>query len=133
MALQYFEVTGAFKAIESDSSDSGGDPDTENISAFVWFSPSVTQVHSAVDHIVYRLQKVRGRINASDGLLKNIDGTPLTLVANNAAIGVHGLTYLVEFTNVRFDEADRTMDAFRFLAPQDGTQVDLSTVERMLP
>lgn len=132
MSLAYFPVVATIQALVTDTGDAGGDPDTENVSSFVYFTPSARQVYSNVDHKVYVLQKIRARTNASDGQLKNIDGTTVNLVANNAAIGIHDLTYLVEFDHVVLDEQDTALEPFRFLAPQDGSQVDLATVERML-
>lgn len=131
MPLTYFPVTGTFKALISDASDAGGDPDTQNISAFIYFTPSDKQIFSAVDQTVYRLQPVRGRMNIADGEVKTIDGSTLTLVANSAALGLEKLYYTVTFSSVVYDKADQVMEGFTFEAPQDSTPVDLATVARV--
>jgi hypothetical protein len=134
MALTYFPVTGTFKALISDSSDSGGEVDTQNISAFIYFKPSVPQVASALDGVTYRLQTIRARMNVSDGQVKNVDGTTLSLVSNSAALGLDRLLYTVSFDHVVLDgQKDMVLEGFRFEAPTDSTPVDLATVARLLP
>ncbi|CKH13374.1 hypothetical protein PXH78_33110 [Mycolicibacterium smegmatis] len=133
MALTYFAVTGTLHALISDSStDDDGNPDVQYISCFVDFAPSVRQVHSSTDNIVYRLQTIRGRTSVDDGELKTIDGNTLTLVANSAALDLEALYYTVTFSNVVYDgKRDQVIEGFRFLAPTDDTAIDLSTVERL--
>lgn len=139
MSLTYFEVTGTFKAVISDTSDDvDGDPDTDNISSFVYFTPSVNQVWSTTDDTIYRLQPIRARTNVADGILKNIDGTTVNLVANTAELEnsdgtALDLTYAVTFDHVVYDEADREIAGFTFQAPTDDTAINLATVERITP
>ncbi len=133
MALTYFTVTGSFKAVISDGSDSANhDPEVQNISGLVLFTPSISEVVSTADGVTYRLQPVRGRIE-EDGVLKTIDSTVgVGLVANTAALGpLEALTYKVEFSHVVFDKGkDRRIEPFRFAAPTTATTIDLATVAR---
>lgn len=133
MSLTYFPVTGVFKAVVSDTShDTGGDPDIQNISSFVYFKPSAAEVHSTADDTTYRLVTIRARTNPSDGALKNIDGTTVTLVANTSDLEIDDLSYQVTFDNVVYAEkSNQIIDAFSFLAPTTNTPVDLTTVERL--
>ncbi|MUM06207.1 hypothetical protein B5P44_15630 [Mycobacterium sp. CBMA 213] len=125
-------MTGTFKALISDSSDAGGEVDTQNISAFIYFKPSTVQVASALDSTIYRLQTIRARMNASDGQVKNVDGTTLSLVANSAAMDLDHLYYTVSFDHVVYDgKQDMVLDPFTFEAPTDSTPVDLATVQRI--
>jgi len=132
--LAFFSVTGVLKAIRTDSNDAGGDPDTQFISSTVWFTPSVNQVHSAVDTTVYRLQPIRARTDVADGVLRTIDGSTVKLVANNAALGLPELFYDCVFTDVVYDTKvtpEPKIDGFRFLAPTTATTIDLATVTRL--
>lgn len=134
MSLTYFTVTGSFKAVISDGSDSANhDPEVQNISGLVLFSPSVSEVVSSADGVTYRLQPVRGRIE-EDGILKTIDSTVgVGLVANTAALGpLEALTYKVEFSNVVYDKGkERRIEPFRFAAPTSAVTIDLATVTRL--
>lgn len=133
MALSYFDVVGKLQAVISDSGDAGGDPDVQNISSTVTFYPSVEQVHSAADGVVYRLQPVKGRTNPGDGQLKTVDGSTVSLPANTSALGLPELRYRVVFTNVVYDkQPEPVIESFEFVAPTDpDTTVDLATVERL--
>lgn len=134
MALTYFTVTGSFKAVISDGSDSANhDPEVQNISGLVLFTPSISEVVSTADGVTYRLQPVRGRIE-EDGVLKTIDSTVgVGLVANTAALGpLEALTYKVEFSHVVYDKGkERLIEPFRFAAPTTATTIDLATVSRL--
>lgn len=134
MALTYFTVTGSFKAVISDGSDSANhDPEVQNISGLVLFTPSISEVISTADGVTYRLQPVRGRIE-EDGVLKTIDSTVgVGLVANTAALGpLEALTYKVEFSHVVYDKGkERLIEPFRFAAPASVTTIDLATVSRL--
>jgi hypothetical protein len=131
MPLTLFPVTGTLKAVVSDASDIGGEPDIENISSFVYFTPSVDQIFHTVDEVIYRLVQVRARTNPDLGQVLNIDGTQLSLVANTEDLDIAEFTYLVTFDHVRFNERPGTIRPFRFAAPTDATPVDLSTVPRL--
>jgi hypothetical protein len=132
MSLAFFTVTAVLKAIRTDGNDAGGDPDTQFISSTVWFTPSVLQIHSAVDSTVYRLQPIRTRTDVADGVLRTIDGSAVKLVANNSAIALDELFYDVTFTDVVYDrQPEPVVDGFRFLAPTSATSVDLATVPRL--
>jgi hypothetical protein len=131
MPLTMFPVVGKFQAVVSDATDLEGEPDIENISSFVYFSPSVEQVFSATDHVIYRLRPFRARTNPDLGQVLNIDGTQVSLPANTPDLQLANLTYLVTFDHVVVDEREGKIDAFRFAAPPDATLVDLSTVERI--
>lgn len=134
MSLTYFTVTGRLQAVTSDTSgDIDGTPDTENITSFVIFTPNINQVYDTDDETIYRLQPIRARTNLDLGEVLNIDGTPVSLVANTTNLDVETLTYTVTFTNVNYDEADRTITPFTFTAPTDTTPIDLATVERITP
>lgn len=131
MPLTLFPVTGTLKAVVSDASDVGGEPDVENISCFCYFTPSVDQVFSATDQCIYRLPPVRCRSNPDLGQIVNIDGTPVSLIANTPDLEIEEWTYLVTFDHVKFNARPGTIRPFRFAAPPDATPVDLSTVERL--
>jgi hypothetical protein len=132
MALTYFPVTAILKAIVSDTSaDPDGTPNTQFISCFVNFTPSVNQVYSTTDHTMYKLAPIRARTNPDDGVLKNIDGTPVSLVANTTELDIDELTYKVTFSNVVYGEAEQTIQPFSFVAPTTNTTVDLTTVARL--
>ena len=131
MPLTLFPVTGTLKAVVSDASDVGGEPDIENISSFVYFTPSVDQLFHTVDQVIYRLPQIRARTNPDLGQVLNIDGTQLSLVANTPDMEIDTFTYLVTFDHVRFNERAGTIHPFRFAAPPDATPVDLSTVPRL--
>jgi hypothetical protein len=132
MALTYFPVTAILKAVVSDTSgDVDGTPDIQYISCFVHFTPSVNQVYSTTDHTMYKLATIRARTNPSDGVLKNIDGTPVSLVANTTELDIDELTYKVSFTNVVYGEAEQTIQPFSFVAPIGNTAIDLTTVDRI--
>jgi hypothetical protein len=131
MALTYFPVTGIFKAVVSDASDAAGDPDVEGISSFVYFSPSTDQVYSSTDLTIYRLPTIRCRTNSIDGVLKNIDDTAPSLVANTPELGLEELVYTVSFDHVVYDEREQIIKPFKFVAPTDSTPVDLATVDRV--
>lgn len=132
MSLVFFPAVAVIKCVRTDSVDAGGDPDTQFVSSTVTFTPSVRQVHSAADDVIYRLQPLRGRTDVADGVLHTVDGSTLKLVANSAALDLDELFYDVTFTNVVYDkQVEPLLDGFRFLAPQDSTQVDLATVERL--
>lgn len=134
--LVYFTVTGKFQAIISDaSSDEDNQPQVQNISGLVKFTPSAREVASSSlsPTTIVRLQPIQGRIE-EDGVLKTIDGnTGVKLVANTAALGpLAELSYLVEFTNVVYDKLkDQRIEPFRFMAPTSSTTIDLATVARI--
>ena len=131
MALTYFPVVAVIKAIRTDSVDAGGDPDTQFVSSTVTFTPSVSQIHSVADEVIYRLQPLRGRTDVADGVLRTVDGNTLKLVANTSVLGLDELFYDVTFSNIVYDrQPDPLIDGFRFLAPEDTTEIDLATVER---
>lgn len=135
MALTYFSVTATIKAIRTDSAiDVGGDPETQFVSSTVTFSPSVSQVYSATEDAIIRLQPIRGRTDVSDGVLHTVDGSALKLPANSAALDVDELFYDVTFSNVVYDlgaQPKAIIDGFRFLAPTTSETIDLATVERL--
>lgn len=132
MALTYFPVTAVLKAVVSDTSaDVDGAPNIQFISCFVHFTPSVDQVRSSTDHVIYQLATITARTNPSDGVLKNIDGTAVSLVANTTELDLDELIYTVSFSNVVYGEADQEIPSFAFLAPTTSTTVDLATVERL--
>ena len=87
--------------VVSDASDVGGEPDIENISSFVYFTPSVDQIFHTTDQIIYRLPAIRARTNPDLGQVLNIDGTQLSLVANTPDLDIDTFTYLVTFDHVR--------------------------------
>lgn len=127
MTLTYFPVAATLQALISDTSaDTDGNPDIQNISATVTFTPSTQQVYA--DGAVYRLAPIVARTNSEDGVLKTIDGHSVTLVANT--FGIPDMTYLVEFTNVVYGKGSREIEPFRFTAPTTNAAVDLSTVQR---
>lgn len=130
MALTYFPVTATLRAVVSDSSDAGGDPDLQNISSFCYFKPSVKQVYDTDTNTIYRLQTIRARTNIDDGQLKNIDGTTVSLVANTSNLHIDELTYTVSFDHTVYDEGHNEILPFTFTAPTDTTPIDLATVER---
>lgn len=132
MALTYFPVVAVIKAIRSDSVDVGGDPDTQFVSSTVWFTPSVKQIYSATDHVIYRLQPIRARTDVADGVLHTINGDTVKLTSNSAALGIDELFYDVTFTDIVYDsQPEPLIDGFRFLAPVDTTEIDLATVARL--
>jgi hypothetical protein len=132
MPLTLFPVTGTLKAVISDATDAAGAPDVENISSFCYFTPSESQIFHQTDLVIYQLKVIRARSNSSDGVIVNIDGTPVSLVANTPDLGLAApLTYLVSFDHVVIDQRADVITAFRFAAPPDATPVDLSTVERL--
>lgn len=137
MALTYFPVTAILKAAVSDTSgDVDGNPDIQFISCFVYFHPSETQVYNTTDTTIYRLETIRARTLPDDGVLKNIDGTQVSLVANTSNLKrTDGqpltLTYKVTFDHVVYAEGDQQIDSFSFLAPTTSTTVDLTTVTRL--
>jgi hypothetical protein len=129
--LTHFTVTGKIQAVISDSADAGGDPDLQNVSCTVWFRPSVRQVHSSVDGVVYRLADIRARTNIDDGQLKTIDGSAVSLPANTAVLGLPELRYRVDFEDIVYNrEAEPLIESFEFIAPTSATTVDFSTVQR---
>lgn len=133
MALTYFDVTGTIKAaVSNSSSDIDGDPQLQFVTAFVDFIPSVRQVFSVEDGVLYRLQDIRGRTSDVDGTLETIDGSTLTLPANSSVLDLPELRYRVKFSNVTYDGLkDQVIDSFEFVAPTDSTPVDLATVARV--
>lgn len=132
MALTNFEVTGTFKAVITDGPDASSDPDVQNISGSVVFTPSIPE--AAVDGVLYRLQPIRARIE-EDGILKAIDstiGVGLPCGDDTEGQPLHGLTYKVEFTNVVYDrQSNQRIEPFRFTAPTTATTIDIATVERI--
>ena len=134
MSLTYFPVTGTLRAVVTDTStDTGGDPNIQNISSFTYFTPSVPQVFDSDDKVIWRLQTIKARTNPDLGQILNIDGTPVTLVANTPNLDVDTLTYHVHFDHVVYDEGDRVITPFDFTAPTDDTPIDLATVDRITP
>src|SRR5262245_55630451 len=132
MPLTYFPVTGTIKAVVSDTSaDVDGTPDIQNVSSFVYFKPSHTQLYSNTDHVMYRIDVIRARTTPDDGQLKNSDGKQVSHPANTPELDVDEHTYTVSFSNVVYAEAPQQIKAFKFVAPTDNTPIDLATVARL--
>lgn len=131
MAPTNFSVTGAFKAIIADGSDEGNEPDIQNISGSVVFTPSITE--ATIDGDLYRLQPIRARMN-EDGILRTINGDPSVGLTCGGSEGqpLHGLTYRVDYSNVVYDkQRQQRIEPFRFLAPTTAVSIDIATVPRI--
>lgn len=132
MALTNFTITGTFKAVISDGSDEGADPDIQLISGSVTFTPSIQE--ASTDGALHRLQPIRGRMN-EDGILRTIhDDVGVKLTCGDADEGapLHGLTYRVDFANVVYDKLrNQRIESFRFTAPTTATSIDIATVTRV--
>jgi len=132
MALTNFTVTGTFKAIITDGSDEGADPDIQLISGTATFTPSIRE--AATPDALYRLQPITGRMN-EDGILKTLNddvGVKLTCGDDTEGEPLFGLTYRVDFTNVVYDkQSNQRIEPFRFTAPTTDTTVDIATVPRI--
>jgi len=127
MAITYFPVVGEIIAVIADrSNDDDGTPTEQPVSSLVTFTPSVKEVR--FEGQIVRLRPITARTE-EDGVLKTIDGNQVELAAN--CFGLDELSYLVEFSKATIDgERDQRIDPFRFLAPEDDTEIDLATVER---
>ena len=132
MALTTFTITGTFKAIISDGSDEGADPDIQLVSGTATFTPSIRE--AATDGAIHRLQPIIGRMN-EDGVLKTLnDDVGVKLVCGDPAEGqpLHGLTYRVDYSNVVYDkQRQQRIEPFRFAAPTTAASIDITTVERI--
>lgn len=127
-----FTVSGEFKAIITDGADEGNEPDVQNISALVTFTPSISEAQ--IGTTTWRLTPLIARTE-EDGILKTIDSTEdVALPCGDATEGnpLFGLTYKVEFSKVNYNKLrDQRIEPFRFAAPTTATSVDLATVERL--
>lgn len=136
MAISYFTVVGKFSAVISDGADAGNEPDTQDVSALVTFTPSIREarVDIAGTPTQISLTPILGRIE-DDGILKVLDGTVgVKLLGGDAAEGdpLFGLSYAVSFSKVVYNKArDQKISPFSFVAPTDGSIVNLATVERV--
>lgn len=136
MAIQYFTVVGKFAAVISDGADAGNEPDTQDVSALVTFTPSIREarIDIAGTPTTIRLEPIIGRME-EDGILKTLDSTVgVKLVTGDAAEGdpLHGLTYSVSFSKVVYNrQRDQRIDPFTFAAPTDAGIVNLAEVARV--
>lgn len=96
----------------------------------VWFSPNINNGEVlAVGDVLYRVENVRGVINAA-GALEDLDGNPgVTLLANDVNLGLdEPLQWQVSFSNVVVQGFKRTVRSFWFEAPGDSEIEDLTTL-----
>lgn len=132
MPLTYFDVTQPLVEDVETSDVSGHTPEVHLISALVTFTPSVAEIQSSALDATILLRPIIGRI--VDGELCSLDDTPgIELVAYTEDLGVlpEPLTYVVEYSKVRFDKGDRSMRSFRIAALTGAGTVDLNRVERL--
>ncbi len=127
-----FTVSGQFKAIITDGADAGNEPDVQNISALVTFTPSISEAQ--IGTTTWRLTPLVARLEG-DSVLRTIDSTEdVGLPCGDDTEGepLYGLTYKVEFTKVVYNRlSDQRIEPFRFAAPTTATNIDLATVERI--
>jgi len=133
MSLTLFTLTATYRAVISDGADvDGGDPDIQNITATAMFEPSVSEV--IVGGVTYRLQPVTARLD-EDGQLHTIHGdlgARLVAGSDDPDSPLHGLTYLVRFSNVNYDKRRGTqLNPIRFVAPTSDVTVDITEVTRV--
>ncbi len=132
MALTFFDVVQPLVEDVETNDSSGHTPEVHLISALVTFTPSVTEIQSSALDATILLRPITGRI--VEGVLCSLDDTPgIELVAATDDLGVlpDPLTYAVEYSKVRFDQGDRSLRSFRFLALTGPGTVNLNTVERL--
>lgn len=132
MPLQYFDVVQPLVEDVQTNDESGHTPEVHLISALVTFTPSITEIQSSSLDATVLLRPIVGRI--VEGQLCSLDDTPgVELLAASEDLGVlpESLTYLVEYSKVRFDKGDRSMRSFRIEALTGPGVVDLNRVERL--
>lgn len=96
----------------------------------VWFTPNITNGEVlAVGNVLYRVENVRGVINAA-GELEDLDGNPgVTLLANDVNLGLDTpLQWQASFSHVVVQGFKRTVRSFWFESPGDGETEDLAAL-----
>ena len=96
----------------------------------VWFYPNLRDGEVLpLNSSLYRVEPVRGVINAS-GELEDLDGNPgVTLLANDALLNLDDpLQWRVSFRRVDVQGFDKKVSEWWFEAPDDGDTVDLRSL-----
>lgn len=132
---KFFTLTGDWRAIVADHSDADTDPDIQQISGLIQFTPRLpkgTTLYTAtfpVDTTSDRptavvLAPVLARI--WDGRLCTIDrnDTPdIKLTCNDPAFNLDELVYDAIYSHVIYNEAPQELQPFAFTAPPTTTTV----------
>lgn len=137
MAITYFTTVLKAIAVIPDGNDaSDNEPETQNITALVTFTPSIREAQLTIDSALttVRLEPIIGRLE-EDGVLKTLDSTiGVGLICGDDAEGepLYGLTYKVEFDKVVYNkQRSQKIEPFKFLAPTTADTVNLAEVERI--
>lgn len=136
MALSYFTAVLKAVAVISDGNDTAdNEPETQNITALVTFTPSIREAQLTIDSALttVRLEPIIGRLE-EDGVLKTLDSTiGVGLMCGDDTEGepLHGLTYKVEFSHAVYNkQRSQRIEPFSFLAPTAAATLNLAEVER---
>jgi len=136
--LEYVTVAGKLDAIVVDYTDADTHPDETIVSAFCDFIPrlkagAVLWCPDLTPPRGLALAGIPARFDAADGQLKTIVGSPVELLACNAALPLDELIYDVVFSEVRYAKREQYIAPFAIRTPKAAATINLAdpTLERL--
>lgn len=133
--IDSFTATMDLTAIIADYTDQDVVPDRQPISCTVTFIPRLRAGQIVwVPGMGLALAPIKARCD-TDGVLRTIvGGTGVQLTANTPILGLDQLIYDVYFSNVKYNRAVQSIEAFAFESPKTaGAIVDLTRVDKLPP